>query len=122
MSVTRADLITRLASSAAISLKDAELVLSTVLESIGDGLAQGHRIELRGFGVFQRWEHSARPARTPKTGETVMVAAKATARFKPGTTMHKLLNGNPHARGLIQAKREAQIHRRDERAGQLNLF
>lgn len=122
MSVTRADLITRLASSAAISIKDAEPVLSTVLESIGDGLAQGQRIELRGFGVFQRREQNTRQARNPRTGEEVMVPAKATAHFKAGTAMHKLLNGDPDARAMLQSKRECQLRRRDQKAGQLSLF
>lgn len=122
MSVNRADLIKRLASSAAIGTRDAEMVLTTVLEKIGDGLAQGKRMEMRGFGVFERREHKARTARNSKSGETVMVDAKATVHFKAGNAMHKLLNGDPEAKARFLAIRENKRRIRDEKEGQLNLF
>ena len=56
MPVTRPDLISRLASLAAISTRDAKLVKTTVLKVIEQGLARGQRTELQGFGVFQRRE------------------------------------------------------------------
>lgn len=122
MPVTRADLVTRLATSTAISIRDANLVLTTVLNVIEEGLTRGQRVELRGFGVFQRREHNARQARNPKTGETLIAPAKATVHFKPGRPMKKLLNGDPEARAMWQAKREVQLRKRDEKDGQLNLF
>ncbi|MGI9501262.1 MAG: HU family DNA-binding protein [Geminicoccaceae bacterium] len=91
--MTRSDLIIRLASSAAISNRDAELVLRTVFEAIGAGLAEGDRIELRGFGVFEPRQHPARQARNPRTGEAVTAPAKAKVHFKAGRPMHRLLNG-----------------------------
>ncbi|MGI9488229.1 MAG: HU family DNA-binding protein [Geminicoccaceae bacterium] len=120
--MTRADLIARLASSAAISVRDAELVLSTVLDAIGTGLEHGDRIELRGFGIFEPRQHPARQARNPRTGEAVTTAAKASVHFKAGTAMHRLLNGDPAARVEFQAKREAERRRRDDKGGQLTLL
>ena len=122
MSVTRADLIERLASSADISVRDAELVLSTVLDAIAAGLAAGHRIELRGFGVFEPKLRPARDVRNPRTGEHVMTAAKARVHFKIGRAMHLLLNGDSETREVFQAKRDAALRRRDEKVGQLSLF
>lgn len=122
MSVTRADLINRLASSAAINVRDAKLVLDTVLDAIGTGLGEGHRIELRGFGIFEPKEHPARKARHPRTGETVFTQAKVGVHFKAGEAMHQLLNDDAAARRLHQAKRDAAVRRRDEKAGQPSLF
>ena len=101
MSVTRADLIERLALSAGISVHDAKLVLSTVLDEIAAGLAEGHRVELRGFGIFEPKRHPARQARNPQTGELVTVATKASVHFKTGRGMHLLLNGDFDARGTF---------------------
>ncbi len=121
MSVTRADLVERLALSAGISVRDAELVLSTVLDAIGAGLAEGHRIELRGFGVFEPKRHAPRLARNPRTGEPVTVVARSSVHFKAGRVMHRLLNGDSDTRAALQAKRDATLRRRDEKAGQLTL-
>ena len=122
MSITRAVLVKRLASSAGISAREAEQVLSTVLDAIGAGLAEGHRIELRGFGAFERRQHPARQARNPRTGEPVTAAARASVHFKAGRALHLLLNGDSDTRAVFQAKRDATLRRRDEKAGQLSLF
>ena len=119
MPVTRADLIKRLAASSGISKRDAERALNAVFETIGGGLAREQRIELRGFGVFTRRD---RCARNPRTGQPTTVPAKATVWFSSGKMMQKLLNGHLGALAALQDKREAQLRRRDERAGQLRLF
>ncbi len=66
MPITRAELVTRLASSADVSGRDACAVVGTVLETISSALVQGGRIELRGFGVFSARQRDAREARNPR--------------------------------------------------------
>ncbi|MGI9502120.1 MAG: HU family DNA-binding protein [Geminicoccaceae bacterium] len=115
MSVTRADLIARLALMAAITTRDAELVLRVVLDEIGAGLAEGQRVELRGFGVFEPKPLPARPARNPQNGEAVMTSAKSGVHFKAAKAMHLLLNGEPDTPAIIQPACDAEGHR-DEKA------
>ena len=67
--------------------KDVELSLSCILEQMADALAQGERIEIRGFGSFDLHHRAPRIARNPKTGEVVNLPAKVAVHFKPGKEM-----------------------------------
>ena len=122
MSITRSELVARLASSADVSERDAGAVVGTVLETIGKALARGGRIELRGFGVFSVRQRDARKARNPRTGEAVEVAAKKTLHFRIGRQLHGLLNGDSVVLAAMRERREDQDRRRDVRSGQLRLF
>jgi nucleoid DNA-binding protein len=55
-------------------------------------LQRGEKIDLRGLGVFKVRETKPRQARNPRTGETLSIAAKRTAVFKPGKELSTTLN------------------------------
>lgn len=67
-----------------ITRREAEVVVNTIFSAIGDALASGDRVELRGFGSFTTKKRNARVGRNPKTGESVQVPAKTVPHFKPG--------------------------------------
>jgi integration host factor subunit beta len=69
--------------------KDVELAVKQVLDIMGDALAQGHRIEIRGFGSFSLHFRPPRQGRNPKTGETVALAGKHVPHFKPGKELRE---------------------------------
>lgn len=77
-----------------------EKVVNVVLGEIGDALAQGDRVELRGFGAFSVRKRDARKGRNPRTGEPVKVPAKAVPFFKAGKELRARVNGgsDPEAR------------------------
>ncbi len=72
-----------------ITRKEAEVVVNTILAAIGDALASGDRVELRGFGSFTTRKRNARIGRNPKTGESVHVPAKVVPHFKPGKELRE---------------------------------
>jgi integration host factor subunit beta len=61
-------------------------------DSITEQLAQGGRVELRGFGAFSTRQRDARVGRNPRTGDPVSVDAKRVPYFKPGKEMRERLN------------------------------
>ena len=69
--------------------KDVELAVKQVLEIMSDALAQGSRIEIRGFGSFSLHFRPPRQGRNPKTGETVALAGKHVPHFKPGKELRE---------------------------------
>jgi len=71
---------------------DVELALNCLLEQLTEALAQGERVEIRGFGSFDCRFRSPRLARNPKTGATVHLPAKAAIHFKPGKAMRDRVN------------------------------
>ena len=64
--------------------KDAELSVKTIIDSLGNALSSGGRVEIRGFGSFSLNHRPARLGRNPKTGEKVNVPEKFVPHFKPG--------------------------------------
>ena len=88
--MTRSDLITVLASRfPSLVAKDAEIAVKEILDAIGIALAQGDRVEIRGFGSFRLNYRPARTGRNPKSGETVAVAAKYVPHFQAGKEMRE---------------------------------
>ncbi|TXD98217.1 integration host factor subunit beta [Psychrobacter frigidicola] len=55
-------------------------------------LANDGRVEVRGFGSFCLHHRLARTGRNPKTGENVLVPAKAIPHFKPGKALREAVN------------------------------
>lgn len=72
---------------------DVEHAVDIVLEEIAAALAEGGRVELRGFGAFSVRKRDARTGRNPRTGEAVKVAAKRVPFFKPGKELRLKVNG-----------------------------
>jgi integration host factor subunit beta len=67
--MTRSDLIDRLASQyPQLQLKDADMVVRVILDTMSAALARGDRIEIRGFGSFALNYRPPRNGRNPKSG------------------------------------------------------
>ena len=73
--------------------RDVERIVNTIFEEITDALANGDRVELRGFGAFSVKTRDARGGRNPRTGEAVSVDQKKVPFFKTGKLLRDRLNG-----------------------------
>ena len=82
--------------------RDVELSLNCILEQMADALAQGERIEIRGFGGFDCRHRPPRLARNPKTGETVNLPAKVAVHFKPGKEMRDRVDAAHNQCGITE--------------------
>ncbi|WP_454598172.1 integration host factor subunit beta [Qipengyuania sp. SM2507] len=72
--------------------EEVEQVVDIFFDEISQRLAEGGRVELRGFGAFSTREREARKGRNPRTGEQVEVPAKRVPYFRPGKEMRRVLN------------------------------
>lgn len=91
--MTKSELIQKLAErNPHLFLRDVEKIVDTVFNEITDALAEGDRVELRGFGAFSVKHREARKGRNPRTGETVHVEAKRLPFFKTGKALREKLN------------------------------
>ena len=89
----RSELLTALAKdNPELKAEEVEQVVDIFFDEIGQRLAEGGRVELRGFGAFSTREREARSGRNPRTGEQVHVAAKRVPYFRPGKEMRRVLN------------------------------
>ncbi|MBJ6122222.1 integration host factor subunit beta [Sphingomonas mollis] len=89
----RSELVQRLSDEhRTLSPREVETIVSTFFDEITSRLADGGRVEIRGFGAFSTRPRDARTGRNPRTGETVDVDAKRVPYFKPGKEMRARLN------------------------------
>jgi integration host factor subunit beta len=72
--------------------RDVERIVNTILNEIVRAMADGNRVELRGFGAFSVKYRKARIARNPRTGEPVHVGEKKVPFFKTGKELRERLN------------------------------
>ena len=72
--------------------RDVEIIVNAILNEITEALANGDRVELRGFGAFSVKNRGARVGRNPRTGERVEVEEKWVPFFKTGKDLRDRLN------------------------------
>ena len=72
--------------------RDIENIVNAILDEVGDAMARGDRVELRGFGAFSVKHRPARAGRNPRTGAHVPVDQKSVPFFKTGKEMRERLN------------------------------
>ena len=72
--------------------KDVEDLVNAILDTVADALAQGNRVELRGFGAFTVKRRGARAGRNPRSGGAVAVPERVFPMFKTSREMLRRLN------------------------------
>lgn len=93
MALTKSELIERIAArQMQLSSRDVELAVKTMIEEMANSLAEGGRIEIRGFGSFSLHFRAPRVGRNPKTGESVELQGKHVPHFKPGKELRERVN------------------------------
>jgi integration host factor subunit beta len=89
--ITKKELIDRIADNAAQRRVQVKRVVQQFLDEIVNELGKGNRLEFRDFGVFETKLRKARKAQNPKTLEPVEVPEKRTVKFKVGRLMKQRL-------------------------------
>lgn len=93
MRMIRSELLQELSKqSPGMRGEEIERVVDVFFDEIAKRLADGGRVELRGFGAFSTRERDARKGRNPRTGDSVEVPGKRVPYFKPGKDMRLRLN------------------------------
>ncbi len=91
--MNKSDLIQYLAARQGhLEMGDVEMSVRVILESMTQALAEGERIEIRGFGSFALRHRRPRIGRNPRTGDAVALPGKHVPHFKPGKTVRQLVN------------------------------
>ena len=87
--MTKSELIEEVAARRNLTRKEAEVIVSTILNEIGNALAGNERVELRGFGSFSVKVRPSREGRNPRTGAAVKVDEKRVPFFKAGKELRQ---------------------------------
>ena len=84
------DLIQRIVDRTGMPRGKAEAAIDAIFGAMKRALAEGDRIELRGFGVFTVKPRKTGVGRNPRTGTRVEIAPGRAVRFKPGKGLQTL--------------------------------
>lgn len=92
IAMTKADLVEEISKDTGLSKKDTSIVVNMIIDNICKALAEGDKVELRGFGSFKVKSRKPRRARNPRTGEAVDVPAKLVPYFKASNELKSKVN------------------------------
>lgn len=82
--MTKVELVRAIANNAGLTLKDAGNALDGFISAVTEGLKNGEKIQISGFGSFEVKEKDAREGINPKTGEKIHIPASKVPAFKFG--------------------------------------
>ncbi len=92
MTVTKSDLVNRLAEATGWTKVDVEIILNGLLANIIESLQEGDRVEIRGFGSFYPKERQPRMVKNPKTNKLISVDHRFVPVFRPAKYFRKTVN------------------------------
>ena len=87
--MTRADLTKAVYDAVGMTLKESDLVVCAIFDSIVRALRSGDKVEIRGFGSFHTRQRRGRIGRNPRTGAKVEVPPKRIPFFKPSKELRE---------------------------------
>lgn len=110
MPMTKSELVEKLAARfPQLLLRDADIAVKTILDAMSDALADGHRIEIRGFGSFGLNRRPPRVGRNPKSGEKVLVPEKRVPHFKAGKELRERVDRSLERQGESSSEGEPAV-------------
>lgn len=91
--MTKRELVIAVAERLGYTQNEVAQVVQAALDTITECLAEGQRLEVRNFGVFELKKRDARIGRNPRTGQEVSIGEKCVATFKPGKALKEFVEG-----------------------------
>jgi DNA-binding protein HU-beta len=81
--VNRSQLVTALSERIDTTRREADALLTSIVDLITATVAAGEDVAISGFAKFRRVDRPARMGRNPATGETIRIKAKRSAKITP---------------------------------------
>jgi integration host factor subunit beta len=89
--MNKMDIINKLSEDIKLNQKIAKIAVDTIVDTIKKAIAEGERVEIRGFGSFTLRQYKAYKGRNPKSGEIVQVEPKKLPYFKVGKELKDMI-------------------------------
>ena len=82
--MNKSEFIAAVAEKSELTKKDSEKAVAAMMDAIMEAVAQDDKVQLIGFGTFERRERGEKVYRNPRTGEQMTVAPCKYPVFKAG--------------------------------------
>ena len=104
--MNKGELVDRIADRASVTKKQADAVLSAVIEVIVDAVSEGEKVTLVGFGSFEKRYRKAREGRNPKTRTKMLIPETYVPAFSAGKQVKEKVSGSEVAEAEVEAEVE----------------
>lgn len=74
-----------------LNAKETSKIIDAITGSITELLVKDGKVQLIGFGTFEKRERAARSGRNPQTGETIEIESTVYPAFKPGKDLKEIV-------------------------------
>lgn len=91
--MNKGELVDAIAQKTDVNKKQADAIVTAMVDTIIEAVAAGDKIGLVGFGNFEVRNRQAREGRNPKTGEKMQIAASRVPAFTPGKAFKERVAG-----------------------------
>lgn len=79
--MTKAQLVAKLAEAGEVSKKQADEILSSLIDTVIKTVKKGESVKVTGLGIFRLRKMKARMGRNPQTGEAIKIPARKKVGF-----------------------------------------
>lgn len=90
--MTKAELVKKVAAEVDLTQAATEKVINAAIADIIAAVAEEGKVDLAGFGKFEKKHKDARTGRNPLTGATIEIAASNAPAFKAAKAFKDALN------------------------------
>lgn len=91
--MTKSQLVTRLADAGGVTRKQADDLLTVLIDTIVKTVKRGESVKLPGLGIFRLRKMKARIGRNPQTGEAIKIPARKKVGFSVAKTFKETVLG-----------------------------
>ena len=90
--MNKAQLVAAVAKESNLKKQDVETMVSVLVETIMNEVANGEKVQLTGFGSFERKDRKERKVKVPSTGAEMIVPASKSPSFSAGSVFKEKVN------------------------------
>ena len=87
--MNRTELVASMAEKTGLSKKDSDAALKAFMDTVADEIKKGEKVQLVGFGTFEKKVRPAREGVNPRTGEKCKYEASEKASCKMSSSLLK---------------------------------
>jgi len=85
------NVVDSISSELSMQKQDVRLAVDIILETMGNALVEGRRIELRGYGSFSVRTRKSRLTKNPRTGKMMDIPERKTLHFTMSKSLKETL-------------------------------
>jgi integration host factor subunit alpha len=106
MTLTKMDIIQKVADECGFSKLEASEYVELLFDVIKDALEKGENVRISGFGNFVLRDKRQRVGRNPQTGQSIQIAPRRIMSFKISQILKEAMNAGLFDSGSSKADRD----------------